>query len=166
MVLDSVLGLTYKPVTNSLIHWMTLSRLNDAPNGHSTTHHEGFNEYIFYFIDFFIHIHCIIATCQHFLPKASKHSIYHIIYIIRNLQKVHSAYLKDEDSSHLGCCLHLKTPLPFSSTQKTSTQPDGLLCIPHTTGLLCIWAFDPPGPLLLQFSPLHLSKHCLSFKTH
>ena len=86
---------------------------------HSTTHHEGLNEYIFYFIDFFIHIHCIIAACQNFLPKASKHSIYHIIYIIRNLQKVHSAYLKVEDSSHLGGCLHLKTPLSFLlSTEK------------------------------------------------
>ena len=80
---------------------------------HSTAHHEGLNEYIFYFIDFFVHIHCIIAACQNFLPKASKHSVYHIIYIIRNLQKVHSAYLKVEDFSQLGCCLHLKTPLSF-----------------------------------------------------
>lgn len=31
-VLDLVLGLTYKPATNSLIHRMTLSRLNDAQN--------------------------------------------------------------------------------------------------------------------------------------
>jgi len=134
---------------------------------HSTTHHEGLNEYIFYFIDFFVHIHCIIAACQNFLPKASKHSVYHIIYIIRNLQKVHSAYLKVEDFSQLGCCLHLKTPLSFLlNMKKTSTQPDGLLCIPHTTRLLCIWAFDPLVPLLLQCSPLHVSKPCLSFKTY
>ena len=85
---------------------------------HSTTHHEGLNEYIFYSIDFFVHIHCIIAACQNFLPKASKHSIYHIIYIIRNLQKVHSAYLKVEDSSQLGCCLHVKTPLSFLNIKK------------------------------------------------
>lgn len=153
MVLDSVLGLTYKPVTNSLIHWMTLSRLNDAPNGHSTTHHEGFNEYIFYFIDFFIHIHCIIATCQHFLPKASKYSIYHIIYIIRNLQKVPSAYLKVEDSSHLGCCLHLRTPLPFLLNTKNfnSTWWLTLYSSHYRTSLhLSIWSPRSPAFAILS----------------
>lgn len=38
-----------------------------------------------YFKDFFIHIYYILALCPNLLPRAPKHPIYLIIYIIRNL---------------------------------------------------------------------------------
>ena len=118
-VLDLVLGFTYKPAINSLIHWMTLSRLNEAQNCLAQHHTPWRTQWIYILFYRFLYPYTLYYCCsQNFLPKASKHSIYHIIYIIRNLQKVHSAYLKVEDSSHLGGCLHLKTPLSFLLSTK------------------------------------------------
>lgn len=109
----------------------------------------------FIFIDFFIHIHCIIATCQHFLPKASKHShLSHNLHNQRNLQKVHSAYLKVErlfTFRMLSSFKTLHTSPILLNTKNFQLNLMALLCIPHWTSLHL--SIDPPGPLLLQFSP-------------
>lgn len=98
---------------------MTLSRLNEAQNCLAQHHTPWRTQWIYILFYRFLYPYTLYYCCsQNFLPKASKHSIYHIIYIIRNLQKVHSAYLKVEDSSHLGGCLHLKTPLSFLLSTK------------------------------------------------
>lgn len=65
----------------------------------------------------------------------------------------------------MGCCLHIRLPLIFLLYMKNFNSTHLVtFCSPSSQLLLCIWAFDLPGPLLFQFSPLHLSKSCLSLK--
>lgn len=78
----------------SILHYWILNSVYDDGLGVQCLGHwlRAWQIYILFYR--FIHIYCILAVSPNFPPNTPKYPIYHIIYLIRNLQKVYRAHLK------------------------------------------------------------------------